>query len=199
MINKNKLNELIKKYQIGERLYESPKGSLEDVYWFFFLTMFRTYLNQIGLWFTLENNLIKKWLKNYEEHIYLKYSKGYNTFSNPEENEYYSLLKKLEREGHIKIPKLIRKYFDKKSEISIISCSFNCKIGLEDLEEYIKIADIFFINTQYKNQEEALISKNIFTIASYERKDGIARISGNGSVLTLPKAWIGSRVIAFRI
>ena len=32
-----------------------------------------------------------------------------------------------------------------------------------------------------------------------EYKENIARQSGNGSVITLPKSWVGAKVIAFKI
>jgi len=59
---------------------------------------------------------------------------------------------------------------------------------------------INILNKQVKDLtvEEFLGLKSEFELLGNPYKEGIARVSGNGACVTLPKKWVGCEVITFK-
>lgn len=191
------LQILFKKYHIGENFSESSNTGLQGKCWYYFFAMTLTYLRNNGEYNNLEAVLIMKWMKHYWNAMSIKFSNP-NFFEDPEDAEFYSLLSKLESEYKIMIPSIIKKIFNGKSNVNIGAYCFNCYVSLKDIEDFAKIIDVVLVVAML-NDKSQKSEKKLFQLYAYDEKIGIARASGNGAVVTLPKDWIGKKIQSLRI
>lgn len=203
------LKELFNRYQIWTLYHDRGDDPLERVYWHYLFMMINTYLWSIHSDDYFFQELIIDACRINREEQYAKYAegdifsikdnKGRLAYLDGDAGYFWEIVQKLERKKDIQIPSIIRKLHDRNSAVHDNHQSiFGEVIKLEDIEKMIKIADHVQVVAQYDPPQNRKKLPTVYKIPGHEEKRGIARASGNGAVLTVPKGWIGKEVCAVR-
>lgn len=94
-------------------------------------------------------------------------------------------------------PKIIESFINRRMYISCSSIVHNYKVREEDLKEVIRFTeDILFILSSRRRRHTLEEEIYYLEIIGKGIKEGFARKSGNGSVITLPNDWKDKKIIA---